>query len=424
MSHDDDKTLSWGNFLDKILDKVHAKVVSSRQGTTDSHTWTKQEWSRAIGGKEYLDSPLDQFPFGKRMLFVIMCIVTGLSEGKDKEGTLFIDRARGCYGVDAGLEFTVDEWKRWITSQTERSQSKHALCSRNGGTDGCQEASIALILSIYQALKEFCPQCGPYRLSYWIKEQEGKLQSEQKEYCYFEQQNEICSNSVPDKTPSPVLITKQGKFGVLDRPEVHQVAQKLRGTHLAPPTTPENVVLLRSNSAGLIHKGETSDDSEDGEKSCQEGFSEQLPKSSEQQTPSESSGLENHPKSLVEETNKPEGTQEDQLKNSVSTQEAVDGLLNGGSTGDEGDMDDHTGSRSEASPGGVVKASALGEFLWSLLGHWQLIAGAVVVICLIMSSAYGLWRIFRKQWTKNKDGIRPEGRGKYGVGYGGGRYQG
>ncbi|EUD64516.1 hypothetical protein C922_05078, partial [Plasmodium inui San Antonio 1] len=358
------KEMTWGQFLDKILEKVDSQVLSGNLHL-DSLTWTRQEWASALKSEIPLRAPLDKLSSGSNLLFVILCIVTGLIEGKNNQSKLFIDRGTGCYPVDAGLEFTVDEWKQWITNKEGRKRRRDSLCSSVGGTDGCQEASIALILSIYEALKAICPECGPYRLSYWIKEKQEKVESEQDEYCYFEGEQENCRDSLQDKSHSPVLITREGKFRVLDRPEVHKVAEVLKSAQEAAESIHEDLVLLRENSTDSIDKEGSGEKSQENKASCEGKYSREVHESSLPPDNLTDSGLKDQQEGIIEEKKRAEHRGEDELKDSVTTPGLGGGVLRRNSAEDESAINSPERAPSEASSGKEVTAASLGEFLWS-----------------------------------------------------------
>ncbi|EUD64136.1 hypothetical protein C922_05485 [Plasmodium inui San Antonio 1] len=416
-THKESEKLTWGDFIHKVLEKLSAVLVSSQAEAHKTLIWTREEWQSFEGRQQASMAPLDEVESGRRILFVIMCIITGLIEGRAGKDKIFQRRGRMCSTVDMALEFPRSSWEMWINPTSDRRKNRQTACSRTGGYDGCQEASIALILSIYFSLKQLCEECGPYRLTYWIK---SDLDSEGPgggQYCYFKDEQEICSEGSSKGDRAQVLITREGTLDVLDRPEVVEAAKRLADENEARGKEREVVVLLGPTSEECVDGDREERASQSDQEDMTQQLSTNLPQDSDEGGAQKNSILPSDSGTHILASERPRKEHEEKLKGLVSGGRLLNDSFTqvSGTTGKE--VETPKGPSSVDSTEKGAKSETTEDFISRLLSHWPLIGGVVVVICLIVSSCYGLWRIFKGR-RRPKRRVKPSrDRMKYEVGY-------
>ncbi|EUD64467.1 hypothetical protein C922_05155 [Plasmodium inui San Antonio 1] len=446
-SHNASEHISWGDFIHKVLEKLSVLLVSSNATTANTLLWTREEWQSFEGKREGKMAPLDEVESGRRILFVIMCIITGLIEGRKRRDQIFKRRGRMCSTVDMALEFPRSKWQVWIEDEDSRKGNKQIACSRNNGYDGCQEASIALILSIYFSMKGVCNECGPYRLTYWIKSDLDNEREAGGKYCYFNGGREICNDDVSTNQEGGILITREGELDVLDRPKVVEAADVLRSKNEAEEKNNQAVVILAEGSTKCVDRQdkETACGSYDGHIGAT--LSGDLGENCDKKTEGEDLTLKEPSRTPILASSPEGNNSEEKLRSLVSNGGSLENFLgkdsdqepgelttseSGGWTNSQGPGQESEGEESTVGKSAVEESAneestdedaasggsaSNGDFVSGLMRNWPLMAGVVVVICLIVGSGYGLWRIFRGGPRPKRQGKDRRARKRYAVAY-------
>ncbi|EUD64222.1 hypothetical protein C922_05401 [Plasmodium inui San Antonio 1] len=410
--------LTWGDIVNKVLNEIEAQSRNQSSVPEGSLIWDKEEWASALGALGAPTEPLDQFEEGRRMLLMIMCIITGLIEGKERNGRIFERRGRVCSLIDTGLEFKRENWDQWIENKGNVRATKEHPCSRTRGTDGCQLAGLALILSVYKSMARVCGECGPYRLTYWIRADNEELEDDQIEFCSKIEEGNNCDNSKEEPKTPQVIIVKHKKMEAVTRQRVFESSALLYEQ-------------LRKNSSGAMETGKlvqvTGRENNSVDSSEASGNDDHSPVTTAESNLTReccASTIITNQQSLVQEdemsrmVTKNESDLQPNIADSLShpkVDESTDQIPK-----ECNDSPPQGGLGQDPERGSKESGSGMGNrgVLLEIGGGWWLIIGLAGVLCLAFGSAYGLWRVFRSDRRKQKSQL-PSGRGdNYGVAYG------
>ncbi|EUD64239.1 hypothetical protein C922_05384 [Plasmodium inui San Antonio 1] len=414
--------LTWGDVVDKILQKLDGIVVVGGEVSNESLFWRKEEWSNSLGENKVEDTPLDQFSSGKNLLLVVMCIITGLMKGKDAGQREFSGRGRLCNMIDSGLEFRYSDWDHWIRNKEKRGEGKEYRCSRSHGTDGCQEAGIALILSVYHSMKSMFPNYGPYKISYWITK-EGKDQGRQNsERCQLKGEHIECSGNETSESQEGVIIIEEEELGQLTRPHVLKTSDELvrqneeqRRITLEEKRDKGGPSLSEACVIGMEKHTTQSKASEHSTETVVIGSLTPDVQNTRHETTVDREAVSAHAAT-------PESTEAEDVAPPLPTE---------GDTRREDAPDDAASSGGGASqedggPQEVVKGSISPDIsAWLNLirePNWGVIGGVAGIVCLALAGGYGLWRVFRDPRRKRRAGGLRAGKNIYGMRYRAGAY--
>ncbi|EUD64007.1 hypothetical protein C922_05611 [Plasmodium inui San Antonio 1] len=410
------KELSWGQFLHRVLEKVAANSTQFRAESTSSIIWNKDEWNSVLGQSKPNKQPLDQFPSGRKLLFVLMCIITGLVKDQNAKPEQFPRRGRLCNIVDTNLNFLEEQWNTWIKDHHNRRKEEGTRCSRVHGYDACQNASIALILSIYKSMKDLCPSCGPYRMNNWIVSASDENAAQGKVYCTIGDSGINCEKSLQDNKLEGILILRDGELTQAARPGVLRVVQKLdeRVERIRREEENRNISEIkegqeRSDILGFISaSGELQSPSESPKERISPNNG--VTKGPELTLPQEARSLDELPSTVPprvaseRESNLGHGLEsfsEDSRDSEFRDEDALQTESTGLQQPEEREQYDE-----------VLGSSDLRErFPWALIGG---VAGAVF---LAVGGGYGLWRIFSRPKRRVQLEVAYRGSVAYGVGY-------
>ncbi|EUD64065.1 hypothetical protein C922_05552 [Plasmodium inui San Antonio 1] len=391
------QSLDWGDIINKVLNRIEGLAPVAGSGRSNSLRWTKEEWAEAFKHQIPLDTPLDKFESGKAMLFVIMCIVTGLIEGRAKEGTIFKRRGRMCSPIDTTLQFRVTDWEEWIKKTEDIRKNRANQCSKQAGYDGCQWAAIALILSVYESMTSICNQCGPYEVSYWISKDDKTDEAIDMQQCVLNDQQINCHSLGSQAETGNMIIIRPGELDKITRSQVFDSGDQQRASFEAQENSQNRMMTLATEQGASRSNGvdRTQDEGPTEQVALDQESLKHLsscPSTNPEARQSCMKIIEKSP--LDPETGttfepKVEGPPQDNLTEAdkylrKEPPEASD-LIHG--------MD-------EAGP-----EEAVGNPFWkdstpSVLGggpRWAIMGGLGAVVCLAIGSGYGLWRAFGRR---------------------------
>ncbi|EUD64041.1 hypothetical protein C922_05577 [Plasmodium inui San Antonio 1] len=412
--------LDWGDIINKVLNRIEGLAPVARNGRSNSLRWTKEEWAEAFKHQIPLDTPLDKFESGKAMLFVIMCIVTGLIEGRAKEGKIFKRRGRMCSPIDTTLQFRVKDWEAWIKNSDDIRKNRANQCSQQAGYDGCQWAAIALILSVYESMTNICSQCGPYEVSYWISKDDRTGEASDMQYCVFNDQGINCQSLGSKTEAGKMIIIRPGELDKITRSQVFDSGDKQRASFEAQENSQKEMITYTTEQGASSSNGvpQTQD----------EGPTERLPlhqkslkdlsscpsPNPEGRTPCmkiiEKSPLV--PKTETPLTPEVEATPQQNLEHAAKDlrrepPEASDPLHR---------VDEPA---SEEAAGNPLWTNST-PFVFGSGPPWAIIVGLGAVVCLGIGGGYGLWRTFGRRKRAHACLKRKKVEEEYKLKYGGG----
>ncbi|EUD64014.1 hypothetical protein C922_05609 [Plasmodium inui San Antonio 1] len=410
--------LTWGDIVNKVLIEIEGQSTSQSNNPRGSITWDREEWASALGAEQAKEKAMDKFEEGKRMLLVIMCIITGLIEGKERNNQIFNRRGRVCSLIDTGLEFKKSHWDQWTENKENIRGTKEHPCSKTHGTDGCQLAGLALILSVYKAMAKICKDCGPYRLTYWIRADEEEHEDNRIEFCSKIEDTTSCDNSQAEPKGAGVIIIRHKKMEAVTRQAVFKSSVLLyeamkansnidvgAGDLVQVPGRQNNSVETSDASGDDDHSPVTTAESNLTSKCCD-------------------STMISNQDSLVQEdevskvVTKSESDVQPNIAESLSNHKADDSTDDSQGAWDDSPPRGGVGQDEEKGPKESGSGMSNEGVIWGLGWGWGLIIGLAGVLCLAVGSGYGLWRVFSRGRGRRKSQL-PSGRGDtYGVAYG------
>ncbi|EUD64192.1 hypothetical protein C922_05429 [Plasmodium inui San Antonio 1] len=163
------QVMSWGDVIHRVMDEIRKDIVTNPRASTETKFWTPAEWYNVLGDHEGEGLLWDKESRTRQVLIVIVCIITGLTEATQELNKRYEGRGKLCAKVDSGLTVNEYEWEQWEKGKGQMSGKSTNECNSGKEHKKCPDASLGLILTVYEALTRVCPKCGPYRITRWIK---------------------------------------------------------------------------------------------------------------------------------------------------------------------------------------------------------------------------------------------------------------
>ncbi|EUD63870.1 hypothetical protein C922_05751 [Plasmodium inui San Antonio 1] len=404
---DDNQYLDWGDLVHNVLNRIDAQVVSERDGRAKLLTWTKEDWQDALNLEQEKCVHLNQFDSGKRVLFVVMCIMTGLIEGKNEQDTKFRKRGRMCDIIDTNLEFTEDQWEEWIKPTSDMRKSPLEACSKQKGYHGCQEAAMALILSIYGGMKEVYQEYGPYHLTYWMKKGKSPGHKTNVKMCSMKEDKMECLDFVASDSQAGKIQIGGDELEEVFRTKSFELREQLETVEETGEDERDHKEVDISEFPGRVRSAEGLNTEQSDSERYQESYEEVLIR-----------------KDATLEASRRQVQDNETLDKAKDSKESLSSFTEGEDTirmDSSGPANEHPtppqeDERFKQEEAGRDEDKSL--FLLAGLEGWKLIAGLAGVVCMAFAGGYGMWRVFNRGGRRSSS--RPRGReiSLYQVGYG------
>ncbi|EUD63953.1 hypothetical protein C922_05666 [Plasmodium inui San Antonio 1] len=194
----DQNSLTWGQLLDKIIDKLQSNQLVGTPKEQRKWIWTGPEWYTVLTENGIETKDWEKTEHGKKLLIVVVCIVTGLIDSMSEGGSSYPNRCSMCQSVDKGLMNSRNQWKSWFSRGSSAAETSTSECKPDNVRETCGEAAMSLIITVYKALSALCPNCGNYYIDPWVRDSHEEILNHNWYYCRIHQANLSC-----DKCPRP-----------------------------------------------------------------------------------------------------------------------------------------------------------------------------------------------------------------------------
>ncbi|EUD64077.1 hypothetical protein C922_05540 [Plasmodium inui San Antonio 1] len=203
---------TWEKLVTDVLDKIQ-NVKELRYACRQKDT--NQEglrYDKAPNWKDLLCRRCWPETEGSRaILGALTCIIARLAQPTENNNNKGMDTPDPCRDVLRELRVGESDWAPWLTTAPSPPLTD---CPDTPGEERKREAEqskISLVLSIYGALRELCPTCGPYHLTPWIAPTPGDFLPQGNLYCLLNEKNLNCSSQLNQRQINTSYLLYRGK---------------------------------------------------------------------------------------------------------------------------------------------------------------------------------------------------------------------
>ncbi|EUD64956.1 hypothetical protein C922_04688 [Plasmodium inui San Antonio 1] len=395
--------LNWGEVVDKVMSKVEANLIIEKTETNLAMLWTAPEWYKILGEPRTQNIDWNTHPQGKAVLMVVVCIITGLTADKQDEGKQYANREILCKTIDKGLVVDEDHWDSWKSRRGIEKDRDSGQCSTEEAYENCQDPSLSLIVTIYGALRALCPNCGPYKLTRWIKKSKNRPKESTNLYCNVTKGIFTCDKTTDSPSAGGALWLERALLapekGESAEGTGHSDAVKsvLSMTESEIPQPQKD----RQSNNNIVIKGLQELGLKEEARECVESNSNTTPDSSKKcsEQAAQSNQLEEKISGL-----KSQGPEEAGKRSSARTQGTPPDQGGAGRESDESNSSTGTNERKTDEPenfGPVTVAHDSETGTNNPVGG--VVGGILGVLLLAVAAAYGIFRIWGRR-RKSKEG--------------------
>ncbi|EUD64185.1 hypothetical protein C922_05438 [Plasmodium inui San Antonio 1] len=192
LKDNDKKELTWGQLMDKLIEKIQANQLGTTPDQHKNRIWTGGEWYTVLNGNTISDGGWPDTEGGKNLLIVIVCIFTGLIDSVSEIKSKYPGREDLCSSVDNGLLNTRNKWKSWFGTSGPSPGTVTSECQKGNIAKKCEDAAMSLILTVYTGMSLLCPECGPYYIDRWVTDPHSENPVSNWYYCGVEDNKLQC----------------------------------------------------------------------------------------------------------------------------------------------------------------------------------------------------------------------------------------